>query len=80
MMPAVFSRTCARVMPMARQPNMMFRSPERSLRRAAFTPSRVGWPFVYSVPPLVGSSPAIARSRVDLPEPLLPISPIASPR
>ena len=68
------------VMPMARQPSTTFRSPVRSSSSAAFTPSRAPWPSVYTAPCSAGSSPAMARSSVDLPEPLRPMTPTASPR
>ena len=68
------------VMPMARQPSTTFRSPVRSSSSAAFTPSSAPCPSVYTAPCSAGSSPAIARSRVDLPEPFRPMTPTASPR
>src|SRR5215468_5572161 len=68
-------------MPIARQPSVMFLAPVRSSSRAAFTPSSAAWPSVYTPPPSsAGSKPAMARSSVDLPEPLRPMTPTASPR
>ncbi len=66
-------------MPIASPPSTTLRSPVRSLISAAFTPSSDGWPWVCTLPRVGGSSPATALSRVDLPEPLEPIRPIASP-
>ena len=74
------SLTSCGAMPMARQPRTTFRSPVRSSSSAAFTPSSAPCPSVYTAPFSAGSSPAIARSRVDLPEPFRPITPTASPR
>ncbi len=66
-------------MPIARQPSTTFRSPVRSSSSAAFTPSSAAWPEVYTAPCSAGSSPAMARSSVDLPEPFLPMTPTTSP-
>ncbi|RPK56660.1 hypothetical protein EES42_40135 [Streptomyces sp. ADI95-17] len=66
-------------MPIARPPSTTLRSPVRSLISAAFTPSSEGWPWVCTRPFVAGSRPAMALSRVDLPEPLEPIRPMASP-
>src|SRR5215467_13471505 len=68
-------------MPIARQPRVMFLAPVRSSSSAALTPSSAACPSVYTPPPRsAGSRPATARSNVDLPEPLRPMTPIASPR
>ena len=58
---------------------MMFRSPERSLMIAALTPSSVGLVSEYTAPSEAGTSPAMALSNVDLPDPFEPTTPIASP-
>ena len=60
-------------MPIARQPSTTFRSPVRSSSSAAFTPSSAASPEVYTAPCSAGSSPAMARSSVDLPDPFLPM-------
>jgi hypothetical protein len=64
---------------MARQPSTTFRSPVRSSSSAALTPSRAACPLVYTQPRSGGSRPAMACSRVDLPDPFLPMIPMASP-
>ncbi len=66
-------------MPIASPPSITLRSPVRSLISAALTPRSEGWPRVKTLPSLGGSSPATALSRVDLPEPLEPMRPMASP-
>src|SRR5665811_2518065 len=67
-----------RVKPMANPPSMIFRSPDNSLSKAAPTPSRLGRAEAYMAPLLAGVSPTIARMSVDLPEPLLPMTPMLS--
>ena len=71
--------TSAGGMPIARQPSTTLRSPVRSSSSAAFTPSSAAWPEVYTAPCSAGSSPAMARSSVDLPDPFLPMTPTTSP-
>ncbi len=66
--------------PSARQPRVMFRSPDRLGSRAASTPSSVGGATDQTWPRVIGTSPATARSSVLLPEPLRPMMPTASPR
>src|SRR5699024_9265974 len=66
-------------MPMARQPSSTLRCPVRLAISAALTPRNDGCPCAYTAPLFGGSSPAMARMSVLLPEPLEPTTPMASP-
>src|SRR5699024_667219 len=65
--------------PSASAPIMTLRSPVRSFISTAVTPSSAGLPATWTVPATGGMRPAMARSRVDFPEPLMPMMPMASP-
>src|SRR5690625_5130486 len=58
---------------------MMLRSPVRSFMSTAFTPSNAGLLATWMVPEAGGISPAMARSKVDFPDPFTPMMPIDSP-
>src|SRR3546814_4201604 len=73
------SSTSRGLRPRASPPSTMLRSPDSSLIRAALTPRSEAVPSAQIRPPEVGITPAIARSRVDLPEPLWPMIPIDWP-
>ena len=76
---SVAARTCAGVIPCARQPISMLRRPLSLGSSAALTPSSAARPPSQTCPDVGGTRPAMVRSRVDLPEPLRPMMPIDSP-
>src|SRR5690554_1706491 len=78
-MDVYFSRISASEKPSARPPRRTFLSPESSLSKAAFTPSRAGCSSAYTTPEEAGVRPATVRNMVDLPDPLCPMTPMLSP-
>jgi hypothetical protein len=61
-------------MPIASPPRKTLRLPVRSLINAALTPSSEGCSAVLVWPLSTGGNPAMAFTRVDFPDPFLPIS------
>ena len=79
MMSSICATMSALAMPSADAPMMMLRRPERSPCSAAPTASRTGCDEASTAPLSGGSSPASEAMSVLLPEPLRPMTPMASP-